>query len=197
MPLAICSLVVVEVIEAYRQYRPASNVRVTVQELLVTVPPGQLSGLARVVLTNALALTGVRKRHWSWYRGKKLRHAAGAAGLYHRATRTEPAWIEVFVDRTLSSAPRWVLRFKFVLSGWLGRVLFHEIGHHIHATQRPEHRQREDVADEWAKEADADAWPAATQDSNHAPTSRLLAHEICPEACSCPLKPIAARKTCV
>ena len=28
-------------------------------------------------------------------------------------------------------------------------VLFHEIGHHIHATIRPEFREREDVADIW------------------------------------------------
>jgi hypothetical protein len=142
---------VVEVVEAYREYRPGSKVRRTVQELLNTVPPGQLSGLGRVVLTNSLALTGARKRRWSWYRGKKLRHAGGAAGLYHHATRTEPAWIEVFVDQALSSVPGWTLRLLLVRSGFLGRVLFHEIGHHIHATQRPEHRDREDVADEWQK----------------------------------------------
>jgi hypothetical protein len=31
----------------------------------------------------------------------------------------------------------------------LGTVLFHEIGHHIHYTLRPEYREREDVADDW------------------------------------------------
>ena len=86
-------MAVVEVVEAYREYRPRSSVRPTVQQLLDTVPPGRLSALGRVVLTNSVALTGARKRQWSWYRGKKLRHAGGAAGLYHHATRTEPAWI--------------------------------------------------------------------------------------------------------
>ena len=31
----------------------------------------------------------------------------------------------------------------------LAPVLFHEIGHHIHANFRPEFREREDVADSW------------------------------------------------
>jgi hypothetical protein len=31
-----------------------------------------------------------------------------------------------------------------------GKVLYHEIGHHIHTVVRPEHsREREDIADEW------------------------------------------------
>ncbi len=32
----------------------------------------------------------------------------------------------------------------------LANVLYHELGHHIHYTLRPEHRERENVADEWA-----------------------------------------------
>ena len=31
------------------------------------------------------------------------------------------------------------------------KVLFHEIGHHIHATVRPEFREKEDIADDWGK----------------------------------------------
>jgi hypothetical protein len=33
----------------------------------------------------------------------------------------------------------------------LGEIIFHEIGHHIHATTQPEYREREDVADEWQR----------------------------------------------
>jgi hypothetical protein len=29
------------------------------------------------------------------------------------------------------------------------KVLYHEIGHHIHKTSRPEFHEREDVADSW------------------------------------------------
>ena len=31
-----------------------------------------------------------------------------------------------------------------------GHVLFLELGHHVHYTIRPEHKEREDVADKWA-----------------------------------------------
>jgi len=29
-------------------------------------------------------------------------------------------------------------------------VLYHEVGHHIHATRRPEYRDKEDVAEAWS-----------------------------------------------
>jgi hypothetical protein len=31
------------------------------------------------------------------------------------------------------------------------RVLYHELGHHIHTTLQPEHGEREDVAEEWGR----------------------------------------------
>jgi hypothetical protein len=31
------------------------------------------------------------------------------------------------------------------------KVLFHEIGHHVHRTVSPEFREKEDVADDWGK----------------------------------------------
>lgn len=31
-----------------------------------------------------------------------------------------------------------------------GDVLYHEIGHHIHAEHRPVHEQRENVAEDWS-----------------------------------------------
>jgi hypothetical protein len=40
---------------------------------------------------------------------------------------------------------------RFWRDGSFGDVLFHEIGHHIHATVRPEHREKEDVAEDWRK----------------------------------------------
>jgi hypothetical protein len=32
-----------------------------------------------------------------------------------------------------------------------GDVVFHEVGHHIHYTTRPEYREKEDVADTWMR----------------------------------------------
>ena len=87
-----------EVVEAYRNYRPPCDLQATVEELLGTVPAEHLAGLKRVVLTNAAALTGTRKRRWSWHRGRRVRHT-DAAGLYRHGTHSEPAVIEVFVRR--------------------------------------------------------------------------------------------------
>lgn len=139
-----------EVVEAYRGYSPPCDLQATVEELLGVVPAEYLVGLQRVVLTNTAALAGTRKRRWSWHRGRKVRHT-DAAGLYHHATRSEPAAIEVFVDQALADAPAWALRLRFVRTTLIGEVLFHEVGHHIHARHRPEYRDREDVADEWGR----------------------------------------------
>jgi hypothetical protein len=138
-----------EVTEDYKGYNPPAGTRKTVEELLESVPKDQLASLERVLLTNADALTGRRKKGWSWYRGRKVRHRSEVAGLYHHATRTEAAWVEVFVDKAYGDTPSWALRLPFVRSVTMGSVLYHELGHHIHATQSPEYREREAVADAW------------------------------------------------
>lgn len=43
----------------------------------------------------------------------------------------------------------WLLRIPLLREGKIADVLFHEIGHHIHFTSRPEYREKEDVADVW------------------------------------------------
>jgi hypothetical protein len=138
----------VEIVEAYRDFTVPSNVRASVAELLATVPPEFLTGLGRVVLTNSAALTGARKRGRSWSRGRKARHSH-VAGLYHAAWQGQPAWIEIFVDKTLDGPPRWLLGLRLVRNLLLAFALFHELGHHIHKVQRPEHKEPETVADEW------------------------------------------------
>jgi hypothetical protein len=73
-----------------------------------------------------------------------------AAGLYHPAFNGKPAWIEIFIDNTLRGwEGGWWLRIPLIREGKLADVLFHEIGHHIHFTCRPEYREKEDVADVW------------------------------------------------
>jgi len=147
---AVSSWCMVDVLEAYRDFAPACNAKDAITDLLASVPQEHLAGLRSVVLTNANALAGKRKRDWSWWRGRKARHTQ-VAGLYHREWQGKPAWIEVFVDQILKDAPSWALRLRVVRSVVFGNVLYHEIGHHIHAAQRPEHREREDVAEEWRR----------------------------------------------
>jgi hypothetical protein len=74
-----------------------------------------------------------------------------AAGLYHYAQRGDSAWVEVFVDQTLQyrGEGRWIVKIPVLRNIILSSVLFHEIGHHIHATARPEFREKEDVANKW------------------------------------------------
>jgi hypothetical protein len=140
----------VDVVEAYKDFVPPCNARQVVADLLDSVPQEHLAGLRSVVLTNSTALAGKRKRGWSWSRGRKARHTE-VAGLYHGAWQSQEAWIELFVDQLLQGVPSWATRVPIVRSLIFGTVLLHEIGHHIHAVQRPEHREREDVADDWQR----------------------------------------------
>lgn len=43
------------------------------------------------------------------------------------------------------------LRVPFLRKVVFGQVIFHELGHHIHHTMQPEHAEKEDVADGWAR----------------------------------------------
>ena len=60
-----------------------------------------------------------------------------------------PASLEAFVCYpTLRGwESSWWLRIPLIREGKIADVLFHEIGHHIHFTCRPEYREKEDVAD--------------------------------------------------
>jgi hypothetical protein len=144
----ILSSAMVEVVEAYRDYALSCDARAAVEELLRSVPDEHLGGLWRIVLTNSAALTGKRRRSWSWWRGRKARHV-DVRGLYHQEWRGDPAWVELFVDKIVEGTPPVVLRLPLVRSSLFASVLYHELGHHIHARQRPEHREREVVADDW------------------------------------------------
>jgi hypothetical protein len=140
----------VDIVEAYRDFAVPCDARTSVAELLDTVSSERLVGLGQVVLTNSAALSGARKRARSRSRGRKARHSE-VAGLYHGAWRGQPAWIEIFVDKSLAGPPRWLLKVRLLRNLLLADTLFHELGHHIHKVQRPEHREQEDVADDWGR----------------------------------------------
>jgi hypothetical protein len=140
----------VPIVEAYHDYAPPFTVRVTVKRLLSGVPREHLVGLARVVLTNAGGLARRRRRAKTWSRKRKV-EIASCRGLYHEAWKGEGAWIELFVDRMLADKAGCALTLPFFRDSVVGETLFHELGHHIHKTQAPEHTEREDVADKWAR----------------------------------------------
>jgi hypothetical protein len=53
------------------------------------------------------------------------------------------------VDTVVESVPRPLLRLPPWRDLEISSVLFHELGHHIHDTHDPEHREPEVVAEAW------------------------------------------------
>jgi len=137
------------VVERYTGYVPPFDVKSEVEKMVATVPTKFLVGLDEIVLTDTAGLPRKIRRGVTKSRKKKIRMIE-AQGLYHPAWNNRPAWIEIFVDSALRNWERgWWLKSQMYRDGLIGDVLFHEIGHHIHFVVQPEHREREDVADEW------------------------------------------------
>ncbi|HZP03732.1 MAG TPA: hypothetical protein VFB43_02445 [Terracidiphilus sp.] len=136
------------VVEHYSDYKPPFDVKKAVEKMVASVPSEFLVGLSEIVLTNTASLPRKRRRSVTKSRGRKVK-IIQAAGLYHAMYNNQPAWIEIFVDRTLANLRTgglwWLLPRELDLEG----VVFHEIGHHIHKAIRPKHKEREDVADVW------------------------------------------------
>ena len=138
----------VEIIESYKDYSPPINALAVTQVLLRYVPEKCVRGLNAVVLTNASKFSRKRRRGTTKSRKRKVR-VREAGGVYHPKTKTERAWIEIFVDNFTVYESRFIRLVPFFRATAFADVLYHEIGHHIHYTVRPEHREREDVADYW------------------------------------------------
>ncbi len=136
--------------ENYRDWRPPLDASNVVRKLIDVVPNRYLIGLTSIVLTNSGALNRRRRRAVTSSRGTKVR-IPSALGLYHRAFRGEPAWIELFIDNIVRAMPKSALWIPVARDLTFGDVIFHELGHHIHSTQAPEYREREDVADTWER----------------------------------------------
>lgn len=138
-----------KIVTSYSGYTPPFDVEALVSRMLASVPSKYLNGLSEVVLTNSSGLSRKRRRSVTKARGRKVQ-IVEAGGLYHPAWQGSTPWIELFVDNILK---RWQsgiwLKLGFFRESLIGDVLFHEIGHHIHATVQPEHRDKEDVADFW------------------------------------------------
>src|ERR1700743_1730871 len=121
-------------------YDPPFDAVPIVQRMLPSVPQKYLVGLREVVLTNASGLPRKLRRSVTKSRGRKVRFDK-TAGLYHPAFNGRAAWIEIFLDNTLRGwESGWWLRISLIRESKLADVLFHEVGHHIHFTWRPEHR---------------------------------------------------------
>ena len=133
-----------DIIENYKEYTPPIDILPTINRALRIVPNNYLAGLDRIVLTDAEGLPRRRRREKTWSRKKKV-PINEALGLH------SGGHIEIFIDNIID--PKRNL-FYFQRKWYLfeiTRVLFHEIGHHIHRTKCPEHREPENVADEYMR----------------------------------------------
>jgi hypothetical protein len=139
----------IRISEAYRNYMPPVNASAIVRKLLRTVPEKYQKGLDCVVLTNEIALSRKDRVGRVWSRKRKVPKSQ-VLGLYHHGTRNSLPYIELRVDKIVAASERWGLFIPFLRDIVFGHILFHELGHHIHDTIRPEHSEKEDVADAWA-----------------------------------------------
>ena len=154
----------VQVIEAYQDFEPSLDAKKVVQRLLVGIPERYLHSLRSVILTNGSGLSREGRREKTTSRGHSVK-ISEARGLYQRAWQGQPAHVKLFVDSILlpweiknanigvpsilKAIRRLWNRTSFSIDFLFAQVLYHEIGHHIHQTQAPQHRERENVAEVW------------------------------------------------
>jgi hypothetical protein len=138
------------IVESYRNFAPPSNFRHDVETLLRFVPQKYLVGLKTIVLTNRAGLTGNKRKQKVWSRNRKVR-LADSLGSYSRAGKNSPGTVWLYVDNIVKAESNWWRRVPLLRFMMPAEVLYHEIGHHIHAVHRPTHEGRENVAEDWGR----------------------------------------------
>jgi len=137
----------VEISESYRGSGHRPWMRSTVDRLLHSVPPELLSGLGRVILTDAESIGRGKTRR---VRGRKYDRNK-CLGFYHPRTRDETAWIELVADNIAPGVPRPLLGLQFIRDMVVSQTLFHEIGHHLDTTVGSGARGGEAAAEDWCR----------------------------------------------
>jgi hypothetical protein len=135
----------VDVLEAYHSFRPRIDFRQTVLELLQGICPDYLVGLKRVVLRDSGGFSRAEKKK------RQRRPSQDLLGTYYHATHATPPRIDLFVDAIATRWPGIVLKIPLLRQILIGNVLFHEVGHHIHARIKPEFKDPESAAEAWAR----------------------------------------------
>jgi len=138
-----------EIVENYHDFVPPARFAKSLNELLEAVPPKYLVGLGTILLTNQGALSRGERRKRVFSRGHKVR-LAERCGWYGRGTKSSPATICLYVDNILRSEESWMRLLPLTRHAALGTVLYHEIGHHIHAVHKPVFQEKESVAEDWS-----------------------------------------------
>jgi hypothetical protein len=139
-----------QIIENYHDFTPPAWLKGVIEDALNSVPENYLAGLKTVVLTNESALTRDQRRQKVWHRNKAHR-LSDARGVYWPSTNIRPASVWLFVDNIMRPLGAWYFRIPISGAIEFGEILFHEIGHHIHAVHRPVYEGKENVAENWSR----------------------------------------------
>jgi hypothetical protein len=131
--------------EDYADYAPPSWVRSTVNRLLSSLSDAHVAGLSAVVLTESAKISDGKSRRVA---GKKYRLNA-CLGLYRPRRGGEPPAIFLIVDNILDQER--LPRLQIARDVALGEVLFHEVGHHLHATIGSHASGNEAAAEAWER----------------------------------------------
>ena len=137
------------IVLAFQNYTPPFDAEKVIRRMLRVVPPKFLAGLHSIVLTNVAALSRKERERQTW--GRRRAHLREALGYYSQAWKGEPARITILVDNFEKRLDRSWKRFGIFRDLELSRLLFHELGHHIHRVHRPRYEGKENVADKWSE----------------------------------------------
>lgn len=138
------------IVESYRDFVPPPNFKQCVETLLRYVPAEHLVGLKTIVLTNRAGLTSRKRKQKVWSRNRKVQLAT-ALGSYSHASRTTSAEVWLYVDNIVEAGIAWWYRIPVLRYLVASDVLYHEIGHHIHATHVRVYNGPENVAEDWSR----------------------------------------------
>ena len=140
---------VTRIVEQLGDYEPPFDVAATVRRLLDSVPPSRLAGLGSVVLTTSGALSSRSRKQVYRYRSGERVRIGDSPAHYQPGWKSQRPYVALLLDNLLDGWRFGVLRWPLFRDMVVGRCLYHEIGHHLHATQRPDRQDGELVAERW------------------------------------------------
>ncbi len=131
-----------KIVEQYQDYSPPVRVNEAVRLLMRHVPAEHLEGLHEIVLTNSASLLTSLKGNFT-AGGQRFR-AADRRGFYWNGR------ICLVIDQIFRQYPESLLLVPMFKTWLIGKILYHEVGHHIHRLVQPGYRdKKEEFADEW------------------------------------------------
>jgi hypothetical protein len=122
-------------------------------DLIKCAPAKHWAGLDYILLTDAAGQSRSERRKKSKSRKRKV-SSNESLGLYRQSWSGKKPYIQLHVDAILGDRkrpknPLCCLAFPLVRRHRFAYTLYHELGHHIHHTHRPEHGEPENVPDRY------------------------------------------------